>query len=158
MRRAATIAGRGIWGQLGNGRPLTVGDGGRVGGRHALDHIYAEKEVQGSMGPLRRSLVPLAISVHSALALPCCARAEAKKAGSSGQPRISCFYSLFVQDAENALGDRLPFVDLGTGARATMIASGARHSCAVLDDGRLKCWGALTPAHGAPHCPESSRM
>jgi hypothetical protein len=31
-----------------------------------------------------------------------------------------------------------------------MIASGARHSCAVLGDGRLKCWGALTPAHRRP--------
>jgi hypothetical protein len=68
MRRAATIAGRGIWGQLGNGRPLTVGDGGRVGGRHPLDDLYADSEAYKM--DLRRSLVPHAISVQPAPRCP----------------------------------------------------------------------------------------
>ena len=34
-----------------------------------------------------------------------------------------------------------PTVDLGTGRHATSIATGGGHSCAVLDDGSLKCWG-----------------
>jgi alpha-tubulin suppressor-like RCC1 family protein len=39
------------------------------------------------------------------------------------------------------LGDNLSFVDLGSGLRATAIAAGLWHTCAVLDQGKLKCWG-----------------
>jgi E3 ubiquitin-protein ligase HERC3 len=44
------------------------------------------------------------------------------------------------------LGDKLPFVDLGTGRTARAIAvgdgsGGGAFSCALLDDGHLKCWG-----------------
>ncbi|MFN3198639.1 MAG: thrombospondin type 3 repeat-containing protein [Bradymonadia bacterium] len=39
------------------------------------------------------------------------------------------------------LGDNLPFVDLGTGRSATFLTAGANHTCAVLDNARVKCWG-----------------
>ena len=39
------------------------------------------------------------------------------------------------------MGDALPAIALGTGRTATAIAAGANHTCAVLDDGSLKCWG-----------------
>jgi alpha-tubulin suppressor-like RCC1 family protein len=32
-------------------------------------------------------------------------------------------------------------VDLGTGERARSIAAGTRHTCALLEDGSVKCWG-----------------
>ncbi|MDB4977345.1 MAG: uncharacterized protein JWN48_5686 [Myxococcaceae bacterium] len=34
-----------------------------------------------------------------------------------------------------------PFTQLGTGRTATAIATGESHTCALLDDARLKCWG-----------------
>ncbi|HEX2672571.1 MAG TPA: hypothetical protein VHM25_16930, partial [Polyangiaceae bacterium] len=34
----------------------------------------------------------------------------------------------------------LPSVDLG-GHGAQQVATGESHSCAILDDGKLKCWG-----------------
>ncbi|MFM7271398.1 MAG: InlB B-repeat-containing protein, partial [Actinomycetes bacterium] len=40
------------------------------------------------------------------------------------------------------LGDDLPAVDLGSAHQAVQIATGANHSCALLDDGEVKCWGA----------------
>ncbi len=40
------------------------------------------------------------------------------------------------------LGDQLPAVDLGTGRTATAISAGSDHSCAILDDHHVKCWGA----------------
>ena len=40
-----------------------------------------------------------------------------------------------------AMGDNLPAVNLGTGRTATAIAAGHNHSCAVLDNGAVKCWG-----------------
>jgi alpha-tubulin suppressor-like RCC1 family protein len=39
------------------------------------------------------------------------------------------------------MGDNLPFVDLGIVARPVSLASSAAHNCAVLEDGRAKCWG-----------------
>ena len=44
-------------------------------------------------------------------------------------------------DDENEMGNNLPAVDLGTGRTAVSIACGAVHTCAVLDDGSVKCWG-----------------
>jgi alpha-tubulin suppressor-like RCC1 family protein len=35
----------------------------------------------------------------------------------------------------------LPSVNLGTGRTATAIAAGDYHSCAILDNGSVKCWG-----------------
>lgn len=35
----------------------------------------------------------------------------------------------------------LPALDLGTGRTVTSITLGGQHSCAVLDNGQLKCWG-----------------
>jgi alpha-tubulin suppressor-like RCC1 family protein len=42
------------------------------------------------------------------------------------------------------MGDQLPRVDLGAGRTAVKIDLGDRHTCAVLDDGGVKCWGLNT--------------
>jgi len=39
-------------------------------------------------------------------------------------------------------GDGLPDVDLGTGRTATAIVAGYLHTCAILEDASIKCWGA----------------
>lgn len=39
------------------------------------------------------------------------------------------------------MGEGLALVDLGTNRTASRIGSGQHHSCAVLEDGSLKCWG-----------------
>ena len=39
------------------------------------------------------------------------------------------------------MGDDLPLVDLGTSEKAIAVAAGSFHSCALLDTGKLKCWG-----------------
>ena len=44
-------------------------------------------------------------------------------------------------DGVAAMGDGLPVVDLGAGRRAVAIAAGASATCALLDGGRVKCWG-----------------
>ncbi len=42
------------------------------------------------------------------------------------------------------VGSMLPFVNLGAGRTAAQIALGLANSCALLDDGSVKCWGRNT--------------
>ena len=42
---------------------------------------------------------------------------------------------------ENDLGDALPFLDLGEGRRAAGLSAGGQHTCALLDDASVVCWG-----------------
>jgi alpha-tubulin suppressor-like RCC1 family protein len=44
-------------------------------------------------------------------------------------------------DNSGEMGEALPAVDLGSGRTATMIAVGSNHSCALLDNATVKCWG-----------------
>ena len=51
------------------------------------------------------------------------------------------------QDSNGDVGDQpgelaaLPAVNLGVGRTATAISAGIQHTCALLDDGTVKCWG-----------------
>jgi alpha-tubulin suppressor-like RCC1 family protein len=39
------------------------------------------------------------------------------------------------------LGSELPAIDLGTGRKAKSVSAGSDYTCAVLDNGTMKCWG-----------------
>ncbi|MEQ8840827.1 MAG: S-layer homology domain-containing protein [Acidimicrobiales bacterium] len=45
-------------------------------------------------------------------------------------------------DDPDEMGANLPPVDLGPGRTATAITAGTNHTCAALDNGTIKCWGA----------------
>jgi alpha-tubulin suppressor-like RCC1 family protein len=40
-----------------------------------------------------------------------------------------------------SMGDNLPSVNLGAGRTAIAVATGEQHTCAILDNHQLKCWG-----------------
>jgi len=44
-------------------------------------------------------------------------------------------------NGKGQMGDFLPTVDLGSGRSAVSITAGERHTCAILDNGSVKCWG-----------------
>lgn len=47
-------------------------------------------------------------------------------------------------DVPGEMGDNLPAVDLGTGKTATAISTFDDTTCAILNDGSVKCWGKNT--------------
>ncbi len=44
-------------------------------------------------------------------------------------------------DGVSEMGDNLPAVDLGTGKTALAVSAGRGHTCALLNDNTVKCWG-----------------
>src|SRR3569623_3108669 len=46
--------------------------------------------------------------------------------------------------APNQMGDLLASVELGVGRVAVDVAAGGAHSCALRDNGQLKCWVGIT--------------
>ena len=44
-------------------------------------------------------------------------------------------------DVAGEMGDNLPAINLGSGRTATAVAAGSTHTCALLDNGTVKCWG-----------------
>jgi len=61
--------------------------------------------------------------------------------GSNFEGRLGLGDKLHRGDASGEMGDNLPAVDLGTGRLATAISAGYQHTCALLDDKSVKCWG-----------------
>ena len=46
-----------------------------------------------------------------------------------------------IGDGASEMGYTLPVINLGTGRRAIQIGAGDRFTCALLDNGAVKCWG-----------------
>ena len=44
-------------------------------------------------------------------------------------------------DEANEMGNNLPVVDLGSGKTAKQLVAGEHHTCAILNDDTVKCWG-----------------
>ena len=51
-------------------------------------------------------------------------------------------------DDPNEMGDNLAAVDLGSGRSARQVSAGQYHTCALLDDDSIKCWGGGGSALG----------
>ncbi len=49
--------------------------------------------------------------------------------------------SVTMGDNAGEMGDALPAISLGTGRTATEVAVGYEHTCALLDNTEVKCWG-----------------
>src|SRR5690349_23266135 len=50
-------------------------------------------------------------------------------------------------DMPGEMGDALPVVDVGTGRTVVSVAAGLFHTCVLLDDGGIKCFG-MARFHG----------
>lgn len=62
--------------------------------------------------------------------------------GSSGQ--LGNNSTANIGSTSSQVGSAIPFLDLGTGRTAIALAAGLNHTCAILDNHNLKCWGSNT--------------
>lgn len=61
--------------------------------------------------------------------------------GKANSGQLGLGHSNNIGDDTGEMGNNLPAVDLGTGRIAISVAAGGDHTCAILDNGLLKCWG-----------------
>jgi RHS repeat-associated protein len=61
--------------------------------------------------------------------------------GSGSDGRLGMGDTINRGDGANEMGDSLPYVSLGTSRTAKAVMAARTHSCAILDNNALKCWG-----------------
>jgi alpha-tubulin suppressor-like RCC1 family protein len=116
-------------------------------GELGVGHLRPVGDEPGEMG---RALEPVQISpglpvrTLSCAAAHCCVTFLTNTVQCWGQNNAG---ELGLEDTRNRgampqdLGENLPFVALGDLAGAVRTAVGYDHSCAILVDGHVKCWG-----------------
>jgi alpha-tubulin suppressor-like RCC1 family protein len=91
------------------------------------------------LGPVNVTVTKLAAgSAHNCAIL---SNTQLKCWGWNGFGQLGLGTTLSRGDDGGEMGTSLPAVGLGTGRKATWIALGYGHSCAILDNGSVKCWG-----------------
>jgi alpha-tubulin suppressor-like RCC1 family protein len=116
-------------GQLGQGDTVNRGDAANEMG----DNLFAVDLGTG------RTAVSIAAGQHHTCAV--LDNASVKCWGDNGNGQLGLGDTAFRGDNPGEMGDNLPAVNLGTGRTATAITAGAFHTCAVLDNATVKCWG-----------------
>lgn len=61
--------------------------------------------------------------------------------GANHQGQLGQGHTRDLGDEPNEMGDSLPFVDLGPNTKVSVLVAGRGHTCALLDNGGVKCWG-----------------
>jgi RHS repeat-associated protein len=125
--------GRNNIGQLGlgdtNHRGDTVGDMGSALPFVELPQVHPVKQLSAGW-------------MHScAIIEPPGLTKRAKCWGNGGSGRLGIGNSSARGDAPNEMGTNLPVLSLGTNRVPVTISAGGAHSCALLDDNTIKCWG-----------------
>jgi alpha-tubulin suppressor-like RCC1 family protein len=122
--------GSGSNGRLGYGDTATRGDGPGETGTNlpAID-----------LGPGRTATAITTSASHTCALLD---NATIKCWGAGSNGRLGHGDTNDRGDGPGEMGANLPAIDLGPGRTATAITTGGSHTCALLDDATMKCWGA----------------
>jgi hypothetical protein len=122
------------WGENGVAGKLGLGDTNHRGDNPnemtALPHL--------DFGP-GRTVKTLAVGLHHNCAI--LDDDSLKCWGAGGDGALGIGPSDNKGDAPNEMGAAPPTVNLGAGRTAKAISAGSYHSCALLDDDTIKCWG-----------------
>jgi hypothetical protein len=121
--------GSGTRGVLGSGGTASLGDEPDEMG-DALTVV--------ALGAGRRAVQVSAGYWHTCVVLD---NGDVKCWGSGSNGRLGSGGTARLGDDPTEMGDALTAVALGAGRRAVQLSAGYAHTCAVLDNGDLKCWG-----------------
>jgi alpha-tubulin suppressor-like RCC1 family protein len=124
--------GRNTFGQLGLGDTLDRGDNGSEMGTN-LPAV--------NLGTGRTAKAISAGLYHTCAVLD---NAQLKCWGYNGAGQLGQGDLSYRGDAANEMGDSLLAINLGTGRTAKRVMAAFQHTCAVLDNNQLKCWGSNT--------------
>eukprot|EP00798_Chlamydomonas_sp_ICE-L_P016189 gene16189-22351_t len=118
-------------GQLGLGNNVSTGGFGAT-------IVMGDDLPAVDLGTDRKVVAITAGAAHTCALLD---KGEVKCWGSNDAGQLGLGGIVSRGDDVNEMGDTLPVVDLGTGRTATAINTGDYHTCALLDDSSMKCWG-----------------
>lgn len=121
--------GRGNYGQLGTGATASLGDGASEMG-DSLQVI--------DLGTGRTATAIVTGAYHNCAILD---DTSVKCWGRNVYGQLGLEDTADRGDGSAEMGDSLTSVNLGTGRTASALAAGGFHTCAILDDSTLKCWG-----------------
>lgn len=122
--------GRNDFGQLGQGHNFDKGDG-----PNELGDFLSEIALDASYG----TVTQIAAGGFHTCALFDSGNVQCWGVNDQGQLGLGDTESR--GDEVNEMGTNLPAVNLGTGRTAVQISAGLYHTCALLDNDRVKCWG-----------------
>jgi alpha-tubulin suppressor-like RCC1 family protein len=119
--------GGGSWGRLGNGATTNVGD--------------EPKEMGAALEPVDLGGPARSIAVGGNQSCALLTSGDVKCWGYGGDATLGQGNTDDIGDQPGEMGVNLPPVQLGTGRKAVALTAGAFHTCALLDNGSVKCWG-----------------
>jgi alpha-tubulin suppressor-like RCC1 family protein len=117
--------GAGYYGQLGYGNTRTVGD----------------NETPGSVGPVDLGTGRTAVAIAGGGYHTCAILDNGKVRCWGANNRGQLGYGNTKQIGDNEDPGSAGPVKLGAGRKAVAISAGYLHTCAILDNGRVRCWG-----------------
>lgn len=122
------------WGYNVNGQ-LGLGD---TGNRGDAANEMGDNLPEVNLGT-GRTAIDVAIGwLHTCAILD---NASVKCWGNNQYGQLGVGHTTQLGDGANEMGDNLPTVNLGVGRTAKSITAGNYHTCAILDDNSVKCWG-----------------
>lgn len=121
--------GSGAMGALGSGSTALVGDG--------------PDEMGDLLAPVSLGTGRTAVDIDAGTNHTCAVldTGVVKCWGSNSFGQLGLGDTVTRGTAGGQMGDALPAVELGTGRTATAVVAGNDHTCALLDDATVKCWG-----------------
>src|SRR3546814_395894 len=122
------------WGQNGKGQ-LGQGDNDPRGGE---PNQMGDKLLPINLGAGRIAVAVTAGYEHTCALLD---SGSLKCWGDNSNGQLGWWDTSSRGDSENDMGDNLAAIDLGPDRTAVAVAAGERFTCAILDNGWVKCWG-----------------
>ena len=121
-------------------------DHGQLGLGHA--HVVGDSpgDLPGRLAPVALGSGARAVDIAAGGRHTCVVfdTGQVKCWGDNGSGQLGLGDTNHRSDEPGELGDALPAVDLGKNRTAVSVAAGGTHTCALLDDGSVKCWGGNT--------------